>query len=132
MDREPSLELNDVSQPCYEALGLSVTASEGEIKHAYKRLAKEWHPDKHKGDPNAKEIFQQVVRAYRILTDPAARELHDLQFQLLDQLNIHQFLKRYWFFVFSPQGLSLAVSDHDPPISAAPLAHLPAAAYVIC
>lgn len=65
MDKEPSLELNDVDGPLYEVLAVDLMASKGEITNAYRRLAKEWHPDRHQSDEGAKVVFQQIARAYQ-------------------------------------------------------------------
>jgi len=57
----------------YEALGIPNTASEDEIKKAYRKLAREHHPDK-RGDP---EKFRKVQEAYEVLSDPQKRENFD-------------------------------------------------------
>jgi len=51
----------------YEILGVAQGASEGEIKKAYKELAKKWHPDKHEGDKAAEEKFKEISGAYELL-----------------------------------------------------------------
>ncbi|MDD3106547.1 MAG: molecular chaperone DnaJ [Bacilli bacterium] len=60
----------------YEVLGVSKTASEDEIKKAYRSLAKKFHPDISK-EPNATEKFKEVQEAYEILSDPAKREQYN-------------------------------------------------------
>nr|CAG4646339.1 EOG090X07WF [Macrothrix elegans] len=61
----------------YKILGISRTASTNQIKKAYRKLAKELHPDKNKDDPNASEKFQDLGAAYEALSDPEKRELYD-------------------------------------------------------
>jgi molecular chaperone DnaJ len=61
----------------YAVLGLTRGASDSEIKRAYRRLARDLHPDVNP-DPAAKERFQEVNRAYQALTDPDKRRIVDL------------------------------------------------------
>lgn len=61
----------------YTELGVARGASEAEIKKAYRKLAKELHPDKNKDNPKATERFSQVTRAYDILTDKDKRAQYD-------------------------------------------------------
>ncbi|MGX1096877.1 DnaJ C-terminal domain-containing protein [Amorphus sp. MBR-141] len=61
----------------YHVLGLSKTASEAEIKSAYRRLAKTYHPDHNADDPRAKERFAEVGNAYEILGDKDKRGRFD-------------------------------------------------------
>jgi molecular chaperone DnaJ len=61
----------------YGLLGLAPGASDSEIKRAYRRMARDLHPDVNP-DPGAKERFQEVTRAYEALTDPDKRRIVDL------------------------------------------------------
>jgi hypothetical protein len=63
----------------YQVLGVRNTASEKEIKAAYKRLARERHPDLNGGSPEATQAFVQISRARDILIDPKRRAEYDAQ-----------------------------------------------------
>jgi DnaJ-class molecular chaperone len=62
----------------YDILGTTRTADPKEIHKAYRRKARELHPDKHKGDSTAEEKFKDLGEAYRILSDPQKRKQYDL------------------------------------------------------
>lgn len=61
----------------YEVLGVSQTASESEIKSAYRRLAVQYHPDKNPGDASAEDKFKEAAEAYSILSDAEQRRRYD-------------------------------------------------------
>jgi DnaJ-class molecular chaperone len=61
----------------YSELGIGRSAEEAEIKKAYRKLAKELHPDRNKDNPKAAERFSKVTRAYDILTDKDKRAQYD-------------------------------------------------------
>jgi molecular chaperone DnaJ len=66
-----------VSQDLYETLGVSRDADGAEIKKAYRRLARQLHPDVNP-DPATQERFKDVTRAYEVLSDPEKRRMYDL------------------------------------------------------
>jgi len=61
----------------YQILGVPRSASETDIKSAYRKLAKQYHPDKNPGDQAAAERFKEVGEAYAVLSDAEKRKLYD-------------------------------------------------------
>ncbi|KAL2266394.1 hypothetical protein VTJ83DRAFT_5746 [Remersonia thermophila] len=61
----------------YEQLNIGPTATQDEIKKAYRKAALRWHPDKNKDNPEAAEKFKEVSQAYEILSDPEKRKIYD-------------------------------------------------------
>jgi len=83
----------------YEVLGASRSSTAEEIKKAYRKLAVQHHPDKHKGDKKAEEKFKEIGEAYEVLSDQQKRDAHD----------------RYGHRAFSPgSGMGGGGGFHDP------------------
>ncbi len=61
----------------YEVLGVSRTAGDAEVKKAYRRLARKFHPDVNPGDASASRRFQEIAAAYEVLKDPKKKERFD-------------------------------------------------------
>ena len=61
----------------YEVLGVSKTASDDEIKKAFRTLAKKYHPDMHPGDKECEEKFKEAQEAYAVLSDAEKRKQYD-------------------------------------------------------
>jgi molecular chaperone DnaJ len=61
----------------YEVLGVSRDASDDDIKKAFRRLAKQYHPDANPDDPNSAEKFKEAGEAYQVLSDSEKRQLYN-------------------------------------------------------
>ena len=61
----------------YATLGVAQDASEDEIKKAYRKLARTWHPDKNPGDAAAEQKFKDIGEAHQVLADPEQRQQYD-------------------------------------------------------
>jgi len=66
-----------VKRDCYEVLGVGRNADESEVKRAFRKLARELHPDVNNHDPDAEEKFKEAAEAYEILSDPERRQVYD-------------------------------------------------------
>jgi len=67
----------DLPRDYYEVLGVPRTADEADIKKAFRRLARELHPDVNSHDPQAEEKFKEAAEAYEVLSDPERRATYD-------------------------------------------------------
>ena len=66
-----------VKRDYYEVLGVERGAADPEIKKAFRRLARELHPDVNRHDPEAEEKFKEAAEAYEVLSDPERRRTYD-------------------------------------------------------
>src|ERR687888_2126142 len=64
-------------QDYYEVLGVSRTATADDIRKAYRKLARKYHPDVNPGDKSAEEKFKQISEAHDVLSDPKKRKIYD-------------------------------------------------------
>ena len=83
----------------YEVLGVERSASDEEVKRAYRKLAVKFHPDKNPDDPHAEEKFKELGEAYDVLIDPEKRAAYD----------------RFGHAAFAPGGAGFGRGGfHDP------------------
>ncbi|XP_072386079.1 protein tumorous imaginal discs, mitochondrial-like isoform X1 [Diabrotica undecimpunctata] len=81
-----SHSFNAARRDYYELLGIGKNASNADIKKAYYKLAKKYHPDVNKNDPEASKKFQEVSEAYEILGDETKRKQYDTWGATADQM----------------------------------------------
>src|ERR671933_2184011 len=70
----------------YQVLGVKRDAKPEEIKKAYRRLARKYHPDVNPGDKAAEERFKLITEAHEVLSDPKKRQVYDRFGQYSEQL----------------------------------------------
>lgn len=75
----------------YETLGVNKNATQAQIKKAYRKLAKKYHPDTNPGDKEAENMFKAVNEAYEVLGDPERRKKYDNMGQNFDFQNGYDF-----------------------------------------
>src|SRR6202522_3482342 len=68
---------NTPKQDYYELLGVARKASVKDIRAAYRKLARKYHPDLNPGDKSAEEKFKQIQEAYEVLSDAKKRQMYD-------------------------------------------------------
>ena len=85
----------------YKILGVDKSASQDDIKKAFKKLARKYHPDLNPDDPNAKQRFQEINEANEVLGDPEKRKKYD---QYLWFLRLQSLWKKFWQQTVKPES----------------------------
>ena len=86
----------------YEVLGVGRNADEKEIKRAYRKLAKQYHPDMNPGDAKAEQKFKEITEAYNVLSDTEKKKLYDQLASLHLRMVFQQKCRRVPWGIFGP------------------------------
>jgi curved DNA-binding protein CbpA len=96
----------------YYILGVNKTASNDEIKKAYRKLSNKFHPDKNEGDPFFAERFKDINEAYVILSDITKRSHYDKTHSQCEESNVSNFVPSIDFFKANKDSF-----EYDEPIT---------------
>src|SRR2546426_7805411 len=99
------------SEDLYLILQVRRTASGGEIKRAFRKLARRYHPDINPGDRHAEDHFKRITEAYDILSDPLKRQFYDVNGFYTDGVLEPNETDAGWGFSF--QGFNFNRSGHS-------------------
>src|SRR5437899_2789404 len=97
----------------YIVLQVNRSASENEIKRAFRKLARRFHPDINPGDGHAEERFKRITEAYDILSDPLKREFYDINGFYTDGVLEQPGNEARWGFSFQGFNFSNFSSSTD-------------------
>ncbi len=109
----------------YDILGISAQASDADVKAAYRKQARNKHPDANQGNPGSEDAFKELHRAYAILSDPNQRTLYDLgeidETGATIRTNTHKRRKPFEDFIkrrqWGKQGAGSAIRIHGADVS---------------
>lgn len=106
----PQFVGEDVRQlDLYDILGVSIMATDEELRQSWKKLALKHHPDRHAGDPDSTVRFQAIQHAYDILKDRTSRSEYDKA--LLHRLYVQEYLGRFADLILTSSGLGLPLEE---------------------
>lgn len=97
----------------YDVLQVKTTATEEEIRQAFRRLAQRYHPDRNPNDPRAAALFVELSEAYKLLADPVKRRETD------------GFLRSFWRQIIARRGAQAGGGEQEVPRAAAATATAP-------
>ncbi|GAA0157458.1 hypothetical protein Leryth_000260 [Lithospermum erythrorhizon] len=103
-DNEATVKCKDY----YKVLEVDYDATDENIRLNYRKLALKWHPDKHKGDDAVTEKFQEINKAYMVLSDPEKRLEYDINgIYEIDKYSLREYLSRFKGMILSCNGLGI-------------------------
>lgn len=97
-----------INEDYYSILGVSKNATLNEIKKAYKKLARKYHPDLNPGDKIAEEKFKKIQEAYSVLSDPKKREQYDLFGKITEESETSDYRSSYYSPDFNFEGFNFS------------------------
>src|SRR5690349_17428863 len=95
----------------YKVLGVPRDAKPEDMKKAYRRLARKFHPDVNPGDPKAEERFKQISEAFDVLSDPKKRAVYDRYGYYSDQMPAGSHASPFDFSIFGASGIQNIFED---------------------
>src|SRR5215470_8724244 len=99
------------NEDLYGVLQIRRTASVNEIKRAFRKLARRYHPDINPGDRQAEDRFKRITEAYEILSNPLKRQFYDVNGFYTDGVLEPHVANSEWGFRF--QGFNFGKQDHS-------------------
>ena len=107
-DSKEDITKENKTEDLYSLLGIKNTATNSEIRKAYRRLGFLCHPDKNKTDPDASSRFANITRAYKILSNPESKKVYDETGEYDDEgqgnINIEETLT-YFRKIYTPKDI---------------------------
>jgi len=92
-------DIVEINLDYFEMLEVDKTASQDDIKKAYRRLAAKYHPDRNKSD-DAVERFQKIQQSYSVISDPKKRKAY-IEQEYTEVMNPKAFTQSYWHRVLN-------------------------------
>jgi len=122
------MNMNNMNNDLYEILGLTKTATQEEIKKAYRKLSLELHPDRNNGSAESTEKFKKISNAYETLGDEENRKRYDMRDNNFNNgvgMNPNDFFNFVSQNIFGKMGQNVNVRQVHVPGSHGPGSHVP-------
>ena len=103
-----------ITKDYYRILNVKPSATEAEIKHAYRKLAMKYHPDKNEGDALAAAIFTDAAEAYKILSDTEARKQYNYERYLVAEQEYKRPVETIETMIKRISAINRQIQNSDP------------------